>query len=287
MPLVTMKEALKESVENHYAVGAFVTCDHSFSEAIARAGEEKGVPVIMMVAEAGFRHMDLENFFPYVIERIRRSSIPIALHLDHAQSYETVMKAIHFGCTSVMIDGSALPYEDNVALTKKVVEAAHAAGVSVEAELGHVAGSAANLRDGSVVDASMFTNPEDAARFVEETGIDALAVAFGTVHGVYRDTPKLDLTRLQDIRRSVNIPLVMHGGSGLTAEDFRNAIRCGINKVNFFTELSLAVVSAIAKAIQEKEGYLHYPDIVSLATSKAVEVVKEHIDIFGTLPLAY
>jgi len=287
MPLITMKEALKESVEKNYAVGAFVTCDHSFSEAIARAGEEKGVPIIMMVAEVGFQFMDLENFFPYVIERIRRSSIPIALHLDHARSYETVMKAIHFGCTSVMIDGSALRYEDNVALTKKVVEAAHAAGVSVEAELGHVAGGAGNLRDGSVVDTSMFTNPEDAARFVEETGIDALAVAFGTVHGVYRDTPKLDLRRLEDIRRSVSIPLVMHGGSGLAAEDFRNAIRCGINKVNFFTELSLAVVSAIAKAIQEKEGYLHYPDIVSLATSKAVEVIKEHIDIFGTLRLAY
>jgi fructose-bisphosphate aldolase class II len=282
-----MKEALKESVENHYAVGAFVTCDHSFSEAIVRAGEEKGVPIIMMVPEVGFRHMDLDNFFPYAVERIRRSSIPIALHLDHGQSYETVMKAIHFGCTSVMIDGSALRYEDNVALTKKVVEAAHAAGVSVEAELGHVAGGEGNLRDGSVVDASMFTKPEDAARFVKETDIDALAVAFGTVHGVYRDTPKLDLRRLQDIRRSVNIPLVMHGGSGLTAEDFRNAIKCGINKVNFFTELSLAAVSVIAEAIQKKEGYLHYPDLISLATNKAVEVIKEQIDIFGTLRLAY
>jgi fructose-bisphosphate aldolase class II len=281
-----MKEALKESVEKCYAVGAFDTLDHSFSEAIIQAAEDKGVPVILMVPDGGFKFIDLDNFFPYLVSRIHRSTAPIALHLDHGESFDVVVQAIHYGFTSVMIDGSALPLDENVALTKKVVEVAHAAGITVEAELGHVAGGEGNLDDGSVVDESMYTKPEDAAVFIEKTGVDALAVAFGTVHGVFQDSPKLDLERLRAIRSRVDIPLVMHGGSGLAVEDFKGAVQSGVNKINFFTDLSQGAVKAIKQLIDEKQGKLHYPELIVGATQKAVEIIKNQIDIFGTQPLS-
>jgi fructose-bisphosphate aldolase class II len=282
MPLVTLEEALKGSVEKGYAIGAFDTADHGFAEAIIGAAEEKNVPVILMLAEGLFGFMKLDLFMPYILDRINRSPVPVVLHLDHGLSYKTCVKAIHYGFSSVMIDGSKLPYAENVALVKKVVEVAHACGVSVEAELGHVAGGEGDLKHGSEVKKDLFTKPAEAKRFVEETNVDALAVAIGTVHGIYKGTPQLELELLRELRETLDIPLVMHGGSGLTKEDFQNAIKCGINKVNFFTEISLASVEAIKEVLTEKEGYVHYPELMAAAFQRAKEVVKEQIEILGT-----
>jgi fructose-bisphosphate aldolase, class II len=286
MPLVTMKELLKESVEKNYAVGAFVTLEHSFSEAIIQAAEEKGVPVILMVPDIGPGFWDLHDLFLYLVPRLHRSKVPIALHLDHGASFEVVIQAIHYGFSSVMIDGSALPLEENIALTKKVVEVAHTSDITVEAELGHVAGGEGSLDGGSLVDESVYTKPEDAQRFISETGVDALAVAFGTVHGLFKEKPRLDLKRLKTIRDCVEIPLVMHGGSGLTEQDYRDVVQSGVNKINYFTDLSQAAVKTVKDLIEEKEGKLHYPDLVFAGTRKAVEVIKAQIELFGTLPLS-
>lgn len=286
MPLVTLNEVLKESIAKKYAVGAFDAAEHGYVEAILKAAEEKGVPVILMLIEGFFGYADLDYFIPYVLDRINRSPVPVALHLDHGASYEVCLKAIHWGFSSVMIDGSSLPYEENVALVKKVVDVAHVCGVSVEAELGHVAGGGGDLKNGSVVDKSLYTQPEEAKRFVEDTNVDALAVAIGTVHGVFRGTPEIDFDLLKRLRAAVDIPLVMHGGSGLTDEDFRNAAKYGINKVNFFTGISQPSVVAVKKAIEDSKGYLHYPDIVKAGLDKAKEVVKRQIEVFGTQPLS-
>lgn len=287
MPLVTLKQVLRESVKKRYAVAAFDTVDHMLSEAMIQAAEEKGVPFIVMVAgfDLDLDIMDAKNFMPYLTNRIERSSVPIALHLDHADSYESCMKAINYGFSGVMIDASSKPYEENVALTKKVVEAAHAAGVSVEAELGHVAGGEGNLEGGAVADRSAFTDPDEAVRYVEETGVDALAIAFGTVHGVYKGKSKLDHGLLKKIRSSIDIPIVMHGGSGLNINSYKAAIKNGINKINFFTGMSLAAVATLRKVIEEKDGYIHYPQVIYAAKAEVVKIVKKQIEIFGTQPL--
>ncbi len=282
MALVSLKEILEESVAERYAVGAFNANEHGYVEAILRGAEEKGAPVILMVYEGMFDLVDMAKFMPYVLDRINRSSVPVALHLDHGSSYEVCIQALHYGCSSVMIDGSSLPYEENVALVKKVVDVAHICGVSVEAELGHVAGGEGDLKGGSAVDRDLFTRPEEAVRFVEETKVDALAVAIGTVHGVFKGAPELDLELLKKLRESVDIPLVLHGGTGLSDADYRNVVQHGINKINYFTGLSQAAVAAIRKEMAEKEGFVHYHELVNVGLKTTSEVVKRQIALFGT-----
>lgn len=285
MSLVTMSEVLKESIEKKYAVGAFDTMDRVFTEAILDAAEQKGVPVILMVMPMSVEGPEAERFMSYVVKRCRESSVPVALHLDHSPTYEHCVKAIHLGCTSVMFDGSSLPYEENVAITKKVIDVAHACGVTVEAEIGHVAGHEGNMLDGNVADESAFTTVEEAKRFYEDTGVDCLAVAIGTVHGVYKGTPHLDLERLQEIRDALPIPIVIHGGSGLVEKDYKGMVAHGANKINFFTAMSLEAAAAVRKLLAEKEK-LGLQDITIVGQKAAQEVVAKHIEIFGTQPLS-
>lgn len=284
MSLVTMKEVLSQSVKKKYAVGAFDTMDRVFTEAIIGAAEAKGVPVILMIVEWAFAKPDVELFMDYLVDRCRRATVPVALHLDHGSSFEAVMKAIHYGCTSVMLDGSSLPFEENVALTKKVVEVAHACKVTVEAEIGHVAGHEGNMLDGNVADESAYTTVDEAVKFYEQTNVDCLAVAVGTVHGVYKGTPKLDYERLQAIRVAIPIPIVMHGGSGLSPDDFKKAIAHGINKINFFTGMSLGAAEAVKELMKERDK-IQMGDIIECGQKAAFDIVSEHIDLFGTLPL--
>lgn len=285
MPLVTMKEVLKESIEGKYAVGAFDTMDRVFTEAILNAAEKKGVPVILMVVPPCIEGPDSEKFMSYVVSRCRESTVPVAIHLDHSPSFENCARGIHLGCTSVMFDGSSLPYEENVAITQKVVEMAHAAGVTVEAEIGHVAGHEGNMLDGNTADESAFTTVEEAAGFYKDTGVDCLAVAVGTVHGVYKGEPHLDLERLQAIRDKLPIPIVIHGGSGLGEQDYRNLVEHGANKINFFTAMTLEASAAVRKLLKEKDK-LMMTDIIMAGQNAAEEVVSRHIDIFGTKPLS-
>lgn len=276
MPLVTLKEILAPAKKQNYAVAAFDTMDFTLTEGIIQAAEQTGKPVILMLPGFIFDRPDAQSMLDFNLDRIAKSPVPICYHLDHGKADECI-KAIHAGCSSVMYDGSSLPMEENIAITKEVVKVAHTCGVSVEAEIGHVAAP-----EGSVADESKFTKPEDAAYFVEQTGVDALAIAFGTVHGVYRGTPHLDLERLQAIKKLVDVPLVMHGGSGLPEQDFRNAVKYGINKINFFTGMSLATIAAMRKLIEETDGRVRYIKLYDTALQTVIACAKEQMEIFGT-----
>ncbi len=281
MSLVSLSSVLRPAMEGHYAIGAFDSADFTFTEGLIRAGEETGKPFILMVPDYFFNMPGMESFFEFTLDRIKKSSADIVLHLDHGTSFEACMKAISVGCNSIMFDGSKLPFEENIAKTKEIVRIAHAAGVEVEAEIGHVAAPEGSI-EGSVAKEEFFTKPEDAVTFVRETGVDALAVAVGTVHGVYRGTPKLDYERLQAIRESVDVPLVMHGGSGLPEDDFKNAIKLGITKVNFFTGMMMEAVANMYKLLQEKDGRVRYLDLQQTVLNTVCECAKTQMEIFGT-----
>jgi fructose-bisphosphate aldolase, class II len=280
MALVSLKEILDAAKEGGYAVPAFDAIDHASAEAIIMAAEELNRPVILMVPEAGLLLVDADIFMRFLVDRVKIARVPIALELDHGKSFAVIMKAIQCGFTSVMIDGSDLPNEENIALTGKIVEVAHAAGVSVEAEIGHVAGGEGSF-DGSDADEGMYTRPEDAKAFAEATGVDALAVAFGTVHGVYKGTPKLDIDRLKAIKESVTIPLVMHGGSGVSEEDFIRAIENGISKINLFTEISMAAVAKSVTHAQARENKLHFAELIYVAKMEVCSIAKKYIRLFS------
>ncbi len=279
MSLVTMASILGNAMRGNYAVPAFDALEKDSVDAIIKAAEAVDRPVILMVPEAGLPLINMEQFFQYMVEAAKRARIPVALELDHGKCYETIVKAIHYGFTGVMIDGSELSYEDNAALTRRVVEVAHAAGVSVEAEIGHVAGGEGNMEEGSEVDVSMYTDPDSARRFAADTQVDALAIAFGTVHGIYKGTPKLDLGRLSEIRQQVSIPLVMHGGSGVSDEEFQKAVAAGINKVNFFTEISMSAAIRAAEFCKERNYRLHYAEMVFAAQKKIEEITGHYLEL--------
>ncbi len=284
MSLVTLKELLAEPLEVHSAVGGFVTFDYASTEAIIKAAEHTGGKAIIMIPwglAAGQNKP--EEYLRNTLSMIRNSSAPITLHLDHGASFEECMLAIHSGFSSVMYDGSSLPMEENIANTKKVVEAAHACGVSVEGEIGHVGGAEAGalVEGGLTADSSLYTTVEEAVSFAEATGVDALAVAVGTVHGIVRGTPKLDLERLSAIRAAVKIPLVLHGGSGLTDEAFQSAVKHGINKINYFTEMSLATSAAVREFVRHcGEQPVHMMDITNHAYHKLEQLIEKQIRLF-------
>ncbi len=284
MSLVTMKEILDVAMEKNYALGAFDTLDRITTEAIMTAAEKRNTPVILMVVPSCVEGPDAELFMNYLVDRCRNSSVPVALHMDHAPTFECCMKGIRYGCTSVMFDGSSLPYEENVAITKKVIEAAHACGVTVEAEIGHVAGHEGNMLDGNVADPSAYTTVEEAVQFYKDTGVDCLAVAIGTVHGVYKGTPVIDYDRLDAIKKELPVPIVLHGGSGLVDEDYKKLVAHGINKINFYTAMTLAGAAAVRKLVEETPKF-QMTDVISTGQMAEEAVVGHHIDLFGTLPV--
>lgn len=279
MSLVCISKILNEAKEKGYAVPAFDVLEKVSAEAIISAAEKTNRPVILMVPEVALPLIDMEEHFGFLVKLAKKAKVEVALQLDHGKTYETVVKAIHAGFTGVMIDGSELPFEENVALTKKIVEVAHAAGIGVEAEIGHVAGGEGNMEEGSAVDKSLYTKPEDAKKFVEETNVDALAIAFGTVHGVYKGDPKLDLELLSEIKSIINIPLVMHGGSGVSDEEFKKAVKAGINKVNLFTEISMLAVSSSVEHCQKKDNKLHFVELVTVAKQTVASKVEHYINL--------
>ncbi len=284
MSLVTLKELLSDALDNTYAVGGFVTFDLASTEAIINAAEETNSSAIVMIpwgmiAERKNRSLYLKQ----TCDLVKNSTAKIALHLDHGASVDECVLAIQAGFSSVMYDGSSLPFEENIANTKKVVEIAHACGVSVEAEIGHVGGAEAGVlhKEGLSADASLYTTVEEAVSFVEATKVDALAIAIGTVHGIVKGTPKLDLERLASIRQALNIPLVLHGGSGLSDESFRDAVKNGINKINYFTEMSMTASQATKDYIAEVgDTPIHMMQITGLAYARIQELVEKQIKLF-------
>ncbi len=272
--LVNLNDVLKEAQKNHYAVGLFNTIDTDMLEAVIEAAEAKRSPVIIGTAEILLPYGELKLIAPSVIAAAKRASIPVVVHYDHGLTFERCMEALQLGFSSVMFDGSVKPYEQNIAETREIVRIAHAFGASVEGEIGHV-GDATNPEG----DSSRYTTVEEAKKYLEDTGVDALAIAIGTAHGAYKTAPKLSFERLREIRAAVDVPLVLHGGSGLTDDDFRGTIADGISKVNIFTDLCVAGLKAQGEAAASGMEYLQARNFKKDAIARAV---MEKIDLFGS-----
>jgi fructose-bisphosphate aldolase class II len=252
MPLVHMSDMLRHAYDNRYAVGAFDVVSLDFITGVIAAAEEKQAPVIISLAESHFEYFDFELLMAAVVAAAQRTSVPVAIHLDHGESLASAVHAIKHGCTGVMVDASSLPLDDNIAHTRAVVDMAHACGIPVEGELGYVPGvegEDAERHPGEVV----YTSVADARRYRDETGVDFLAVSIGTVHGRMRGEPQLDYERLAEINASLGIPLVIHGGTGLGEEQFRNLIAHGVTKINYYTALADAAGQRI-HAMYRKQG---------------------------------
>lgn len=291
--LVTLKEILADAKERKYAVGAFNGPNLESIRAVIDAAEELQVPVILQHAECHDNLIGLEEVGPIMVEWAKKATVPVCVHLDHGESFETCMRAIRLGFTSVMFDASAKPFEENLAGTKEVVKAAHAVGVSVEAELGNMFTSSVGGGEGrGAVDASNFnslddcyTNPDLAKEFVEESGVDALAIAFGTSHGVYLTEPQLDLNRITQIKEKIDIPFVMHGGSGVSEADFKQAIQNGITKINYYTYSSMAggkAAQALIEKCQKEDSPIFFHDVALAGQAAIKEDVKEAMKVFAS-----
>lgn len=234
MPLARESGLLKDAQRNYYAVAAFNVFNLESISWIIKAAEEENAPVIAMLYPACKKHIPVSTFTKIARDLAEKAKVPVAVHYDHSSSFDEIMSGIADGFPSVMIDGSSLSFEENVRITRDVVRASHPMGVDVEAELGRV-GQASNI--GDFTDASLYTDPKSAAEFVELTGVDSLAVAIGSAHGNYVAEPRLDIQRLEEIRKAVTVPLVLHGGSGIPVDQIRAAVKSGITKLNIGTEL--------------------------------------------------
>ena len=240
--LVNMNEVLRPAIKNHYAVGLFNAVNLELARGIINAAEAKRSPVIMGTAEVLLPYGPLDEVSYYLIPMAKKASVPVVVHLDHGLTYDTCIKALELGFSSVMYDCSTDSYEENVRKVKEMADIAHKFGATIEGELGHVGDNEGSAEgDSHLADPSaFFTDVSLAKDFVDRTGVDALAVAIGTAHGVYKTKPQLNLDRLCEIRQRIDTPLVLHGGSGLSDDDFINTVKNGINKVNIFTDLYVA-----------------------------------------------
>lgn len=276
MSLTTSEKLLLDAREGGYAVGAFNAENMEMIIAIVEAANELCAPVIIQTTPSTVKYAGLDMYLANVRAMAERVRVPVAMHLDHGDSFELAVRAVETGYTSVMIDGSHESIEDNIALTRSVVEVASAKGIPVEAELGKVGGKEDSLEsDGG------YTDPDEAAEFVRRTRVSSLAVAIGTAHGVYTSAPKLDIERLAEIRRVVSVPLVLHGASGLTDEDISACIRRGICKVNFATELRIAYSEAVKEVIKSDPGVFDPKKYGKLAMARVKEAVKSRMTVCG------
>jgi fructose-bisphosphate aldolase class II len=286
MALVSMKEILEDARKRNYAVGCFNAVNLDMTRGVLEAAEELQAPVILCHAEVHFKYTPLEKIAPILVNEARMAKVPVALLLDHGKSFSAIVKAMHLGFNAVMYDGSDLPFEQNAENTKEVVRIARALDVSVEAELGHVvrpksAGADGDEDDSTAGDESFYTRPDQAYEFVNRTDVDALAVAFGTAHGVYLKKPVLDLQRLAQIRDAVPVPLVMHGGSGLEEADFKNSISAGITKINYYTGMAKYAAEKIKEKLNSEDGILLYHNVMMDAIRAIKEDVIRAMELFG------
>ena len=266
MPLVTSEKMLLDAQKRGYAVGAFNVENMEMVMAVIAAAEELRAPLMLQTTPSTIKYAGLDMYLANVKAAAERASVPVCLHLDHGDSFDLAMRALRTGYTSIMIDGSHNVFEENIAVTKAVADACRPSGIPVEAELGKVGGKEDDLDGG---EGNGYTDPLEAKEFVERTGVTSLAVAIGTAHGVYKGVPKLDLDRLAEIRKVVDIPLVLHGASGLSEEAVVESIKRGICKVNFATELRIAYTDGV------KEFLAANPD--AFDPKKYGKVAMEHV----------
>lgn len=277
MPLVTSEKMLLDAQAGGYAVGAFNVENMEMVKAVIAAAEELRAPVMLQTTPSTVKYASLAMYAAIVSAEAKKASVPVALHLDHGSSFELAMQALREGYTSIMIDGSHESFEGNVDVTKRVVAAAKPNRIPVEAELGKVGGKEDDLE----ADADTNTDPMQAREFVERTGVSSLAVAIGTAHGFYVGTPVLDKERLSEIRKVVEVPLVLHGASGLSDEDVKDCVARGICKVNFATELRAAFTDGIKEVLAAKPDTFDPKKLGAVGMEKVTELVKSRIRVCG------
>jgi len=280
MPLVSMNEFLPKAKAGKFAVGQFNMNNLEFAQAITDAAIEEKSPFIFGVSEGALKYMGMEYTVAIAQAAAQKSGLPIALHLDHGSSFEVAMACIRAGFSSVMFDGSHHTYEDNIRLTKEVVRAAHAMGVSVEGELGTIGG----VEDDISVDEAnaALAKPEEAIRFYEETGVDCLAIAVGTAHGMYKGEVKIHYDIIKQVVAKIPVPVVLHGGSGVPDGMIREAIQAGVGKVNVNTENQVACTAAIREVLGKDANVYDPRKYLTPARNAMKEVVKEKIRLFGS-----
>lgn len=276
--LVNMKDMLACAQKNKYAVGLFNTTDTDAIEGAIAAAEELRSPIIIGTAEVLLYYGDLQLIGPSMINMAKKATVPVAVHYDHGLTFEKCIEALMLGFSSVMYDCSTDSYSENVKKVKEMARLAHSFGATIEGELGHVGDNAGSLEGNSRLHdpSEYYTDPQTSKDFVNQTEVDALAIAIGTAHGAYKCAPKLDLRRLEEIRNTIKTPLVLHGGSGLSDEDFKNSINGGISKINIFTD----IYTAAKKAINESEG--DYPEMRTQKMLAVKEAVMKKIILFGS-----
>lgn len=278
--LVSGKSVLLDARRRGYACGAFNFNNMEFLQGIIEAADEEQSPVIVQTSEGALRYAGIDYLSEMVRLAASKTNVPVVLNLDHGLKYETTIRCLQHGWTNLMIDGSALPYEENIAIVRRVCEAAHAGGVSVEAELGKLVG----IEDDVKVDENdaVYTHPDEARDFAEKTGVDSLAVAIGTAHGKYKGVPKLDFDRLAEIRKVVDIPLVLHGASGVTDEQIRTAISLGICKINIDTDLRVPFTDAIKKVFADDPEIFDPRKYCGPGREAVKEAVRGKMRLFGS-----
>lgn len=278
--LVTTDQILQDAHKNHYAVGAFNFSNMENLHAIVEAAEEMKAPVILQASQSAIKYAGLECMVAMVQVAAKNTSIPMALHLDHGTDYSTIIRCISSGFTSVMIDGSHYDLKENIAVTSEIVKIAHAAGLSVEAELGRLSGVEDQIsvseRD------SIYTNPAEAEEFVKATGVDSLAIAIGTAHGKYKGVPKLDFDRLEEIKKLLDMPIVLHGSSGVPLEDLKKAVTLGVNKINIDTDVRQAFTDGVHEVFAAKPSEYCIRKICGKGKEHMRRVVCEKIECFGS-----
>ncbi len=285
--LVTLKEIMATAEERNIAVGSFNASCLEAVEAELEAAEELNLPIIIQFAQCHEPWIPLTTIGPIMVEMAKKAAVPVCVHLDHGETLDYLQTALEIGFTGIMYDGSVLPYEENLENTKKAVEMAGKYGASVEAELGSMGrreSGTGNDGAGADDDTKIYTDPELAARFVAETKIDALACSFGTTHGIYLTEPRLDFDVVRNVRKKTgNIPVVMHGGSGVSAEDYHKAVESGVRKINYFTYMDKAGGTAVVDYLNGlKEGEPVFFSSIFMAARKAMkENVKSAMKVFA------
>lgn len=280
MTFVPVDTLLKDAEARGYAVGAFNCNNMEIVQAITRAAQAERAPVIMQASQGAIKYAGIGFIVAMAREAAASVDVPVALHLDHGTSFDQIMWCIRSGFSSVMIDGSKKPLEENIAITRQVIACASPLGISVEAELGKIGGTEDDITVSERE--AMMTDPEEARYFVEKTGVGSLAVAIGTAHGRYKGEPKLDFDRLEKIRSLVKVPIVLHGSSGVPDEQITEAVRIGVRKVNIDTNIREAFVDAVRSVAGESPDEIDPRKLLGPARDAATEIIREKIRLFGS-----
>lgn len=275
--LVNMRDLLSDAQKGNYAVGSFSVANMEMVLGVIKAAEELNAPIILQIAEVRLKQSPLEIIGPLMVAAAKNAKVPVAVHFDHGKTIEKITQALEIGFTSVMFDGSHLPLDENIEFTKKIIEIARKYDASVEAEIGCVGGS----EDGSEDIAINCTKPEDAVKFENETGVDALAIAIGNAHGNYKSTPKLRFDILSEVEHKTHTPLVLHGGTGISPDDFVRCSKTGIKKINIATATFDRVEQSVRNAY-ESGSINGYYDLQGAEVEGAYQNAKKHILIFAT-----